>query len=272
MSEPLHPTDALQDALDGRLDAEARAALDAHLATCAQCRRELDALGWTKAQLAAASRVQDVPEDLDAQIRRALDVEDRAARSQGSTGGGTDRRAPRVSRWIGWAAAAAAIVVVIWIGGRRIVGETPPEEASAMFRAFVTGSLPLGIETADPKALEAQLNTAGLGFQARVFDFGMMNYRLAGGGVHRLAGRRSALFAYRGPDARALVCQMYEGSVQDLPAPTQRRVNDGIEFSVYREGELTIVFWQEGQIVCVLVADGDPEAAVKLAFAKAVRI
>ena len=272
MSEPLHPTDALQDALDGRLDAEALAALDEHLATCAQCRRELDALRWTKAQLAASRTVLDVPDDVTARLRRALDDEDRGTRSRGSSPASVDRQAPRVWRWIAGAAAAAAIIAVIWIGGRRIVGETPPAEAAAAFRGFVSGEIPLSIETPDPKSLEIQLNAAGLGFQSRVFDFGMMNYRLTGGGVHRLAGRRSAAFVYRGPDSRALVCQMYEGSVRDLPSPAQRRTNEGIEFSVYREGDLTIVFWQEGPIVCVLVADGDPEAAVKLAFAKAVKV
>jgi hypothetical protein len=65
---------------------------------------------------------------------------------------------------------------------------------------------------------------------------------------------------------------MYEGSVSDLPDPIERRTNDSIDFYLHREGELTLVFWQEGGVVCVLVGDGDPEAVLGLAFAKAVRV
>jgi len=32
-----------------------------------------------------------------------------------------------------------------------------------------------------------------------------------------------------------------------------------------------VVFWSEGDVVCVLVGDGPPEAVVSLAFAKAMK-
>jgi hypothetical protein len=128
------------------------------------------------------------------------------------------------------------------------------------------------VPTADPSTLEARLRAAGLSFAARVFDFGMMQYTLAGGGVHRFQGRPSALFAYRGADGRAVLCEMYEGQTSALPPPAERRRQNDIDFLVYREGELTIVFWQEGDVVCVLVADGDSESAIQLAFAKAVKV
>jgi hypothetical protein len=41
---------------------------------------------------------------------------------------------------------------------------------------------------------------------------------------------------------------------------------------VYHEGDLTSIFWQEGTVVCVLVATGEREAAIRLAFAKAVNV
>jgi hypothetical protein len=41
---------------------------------------------------------------------------------------------------------------------------------------------------------------------------------------------------------------------------------------MYREGDVTVVFWQEGSVVCVLAANGDAGAAIKLAYAKAVRV
>ena len=45
----------------------------------------------------------------------------------------------------------------------------------------------------------------------------------------------------------------------------------GIEFTVYRHGDVIMVFWDEGPVTCVLAAIMDPEALLQLAFAKAQR-
>ncbi len=268
---PHHPVDALQDAIDGRLDADQRAALDAHLAACSRCRREYEALRWTKTQLAGAARAIEVPAGLEARLRSVLDAEDRSQQERSVSASAGDATKRRSHVWVRWVAAAAAIVAVVWVGSR-LRQPPPPADAAASFRAFASSDLALDVESGDVRALESWLRASGLPFSARVFDFGMMDYRLAGGGLHRVAGQTSALFAYRASGDRALVCQMYEGRIDALPPPTDRRTNDGIEFLVYREGELTVVFWQEGPVVCVLAANGDPEAAIRLAFAKAVRV
>jgi anti-sigma factor RsiW len=259
-----HPTDALHDALDDRLDAAQRAALDEHLATCADCRRELDALAWTKDRVGTAARTVETPDDLESHLKEALDREESRAAGPGQPGTSTRRY---------WLAAAAAVTVlgIGWIL-RSAQTTNPPAQAAADFRALVSGAAPVSFQTADPSALETQLRTAQLRFAVRVFDFGMMNYTLLGGGVHRFAGSTSARFAYRSSDGRTLVCQMYEGRIDELPPPAERRRQNDIDFLIYREGELTVVFWQEGDVVCVLVADGDREAAIRLAFAKAVKL
>ncbi|MGH9389938.1 MAG: anti-sigma factor family protein, partial [Vicinamibacteria bacterium] len=106
-----HPTDALQDALDHRLDPAKLAELEAHVATCAACRRELDALRWTKAQ-AGAARSLELPPGFEVRLRGALDEEDRVRGEAASEPRGRFRRlAP-------WLAAAAALAAAIWMGGR----------------------------------------------------------------------------------------------------------------------------------------------------------
>jgi len=264
-----HPIDLVQDALDGRLGGSQRAALDAHLATCDRCRRELAALRWTKTQLAAVATAEDAPQELFAQLREALDGADR--RLPETAGPEPRRRVTRssVAYWLG-AAAAIMIIAVVWNIIRSAL--TAPAQAAEDFRAVLSNSTSLEVSTTEPAALEARLQAAGLPFAARVFDFGMMKYSLVGGGVHRFQGRSSALFAYRGADGRAVICQMYEGHASELPAPGERRRQNEIDFLVYREGELTVVFWQEGDVLCVLVADGDSESAIQLAFAKAVKV
>ncbi|MEZ5286770.1 MAG: zf-HC2 domain-containing protein [Vicinamibacterales bacterium] len=268
MSEqPLHPIDALHDAVSGRLDGAARADLDRHLAGCESCRQELALLSSLRAALApAADAAVPVPVDLEARLRRALDDEDRAA-------AGATTTPHRPSRgWLGWAAAAAALaaVALMWVTLGR--GEPAPVEVAQDLRRYAAGTLPVDTPTGDIATLEARLGRADFDFPTRVFDFGAMAFELAGGGVHRVAGRPSALFVYNGPDSLRLLCEMYAGSVADLPEPDDRRTNDGIEFLVYRQGDVTVVFWQErdGRVVCALAANGDPETAVRFAFAKAI--
>jgi anti-sigma factor RsiW len=264
-----HPTDALQDALDGRLAPEARAAFDAHVASCERCRRELEALRWTKAHVAAAAdRMLDMPVDLDSRLREALDAEDRgSAVAVRPPSRWLSRRAPL---WIaGTAAAAAVIVAFVWWQG--VTTPTMPEAVAAHLRAFQADELALEIESSDPAALEAHLR-ATRAPATRVYDFGMMGITLVGARTITLADRPAALAAYRSEKGERLVCEMYAGRVDTLPSTADHRIHNDIDFFVYREAEVTVVFWQEGAIVCVLAGVGDPEAIVALAFAKAIKV
>jgi hypothetical protein len=150
-----------------------------------------------------------------------------------------------------------------------------PDLADAVasdFTAYSSGALDLDLRSSDGEAVESLFAAGGIEFRTRVFDLGMMQYQLAGGRIHRLRNRPSALFAYRGPEGRDLVCQMYEGQLGELPRPDEVRVHDGITLQVYRAGRLTLVFWQEGAVVCVLASDAEFEAVIQLAYAKAVKV
>ena len=111
-----------------------------------------------------------------------------------------------------------------------------------------------------------------LDFETRVFDLAMMEYLAVGGRVHDAGGVPSALFVYRGPDGRILLCQMFRARLEELPGGGDRRVNDGIEFQIYERDGKTVVAWQEGEVVCVLVSDIPREQVIQLAFAKAVKV
>ena len=128
------------------------------------------------------------------------------------------------------------------------------------------------LETEDVREMEEFFSEAGIPFKTRVFDLEMMDYRLVGGRVHQLLHRQSALFVYRGKGNKIVVCQMYPGQVTKLPAGAVRRENKGIQFYIYRVNGMTVAFWQEGAVSCVLTSDIDPEEVAQLAFAKAVKI
>ena len=256
--QPPHYAEELQDLLDGRLTEPRRADVAAHVESCARCRNELAALGWVKREMLAQVAETPVPPALVSRVRATLDAEDQRARTTSW----------RRRTWIVAALAAAALVVVFV---RTRDSATLVELAAIDFRTFEAGRAPLAIESADPKVVEAWFARNGAPFVTRVIDLGMMQYRLVGGSVHQLGAYTSALYAYRGPGDVALVCQMFEGRTTDLPPAADTREHDGITFHVYRVENLTLVFWQEGDVVCVLASSIPLEEVVQLAFAKAVR-
>jgi anti-sigma factor RsiW len=265
MPSASHYGEQLQDFLDGRLGEPERTRLAGHLADCAQCRRELEALRWVKEQALGGLPGETVPSDLAARVRAGLDAADAEARRSGAA-----RARFRLPRWAAAAALAAAALVLFLVW--RPAPEPLPDRAARDFAELTAGRLPLAISASQSRVIEEYFARNGVGFATRVFDLGMMRYELVGGRVHRLDGRVSALWAYRGADGRLLVCQMYEGRVVELPPPDEVRENNGIAFRIYREENVTVVFWQEGDVVCVLVSDGDFEAVIQLAFAKAVKV
>lgn len=258
-AQPAHLGEELQDLLDGRLSEPRRSEVAAHVESCARCRREFDALRWVASEMPKQLADAKAPPELLGRVRASLASADRRPLLA---------RIPRRA-WIGAAIAAAAVLVVFMRGDK---SSPLPALVAADFAAYAAGALTLDVRSDDPKTIEAHFTRAGITFPTRVFDLGMMQYRLAGGRVHELGGRASALFAYRGPGDTALVCQMYPGRVSELPAADHVRENNGITFYVHRSRNLTLVFWQEGDVVCVLTSSAPVETVVQLAFAKAVRV
>ena len=146
-------------------------------------------------------------------------------------------------------------------------GEKEKERPGMLLRDGVMVDVSIFGEDFDEKFFA----TRGLGYRTRVFDFGMMGFRLVGGAVRRVGGGQSALFAYQGGSAGRVLCQMYEGSTSDLPPADEERETNQIRFRVYRRGSVTLVFWQEGPVACALASDADPQGVFDLAVAKAVR-
>jgi hypothetical protein len=278
MTEPTpHLGDEIQDLLDGRLDPAREANVRAHLAACERCRAEWQQLESLKTRLRAMSGTSTVPADLDASIRAALDREPREqttahdASSESRPPAAVSeppRRAWRVRRVI---AAGIAALLVLAIGGVVWWRAQPPtpSEVAQDYRALARGDLRLGLRTPDTRALEQYFASQG-GLPTRVYDFGMMRYTLVGGHAHRHRSHATTIAVYQGEQGERLVCEMYAARPPSR-RPIARRTHNGVVFTIYREGDVTMVFWDEGPVTCVLVSTIDPEALVQLAFAKAVR-
>lgn len=301
-NETRHLKEELQELLDNRLSAEIRLEAEEHLKLCEECRRELDALRWTKQFSRQKYAAEPAPANLEENILAALDLEDR--RSGSRTVFPWSWRLPqRAILAYGFLLCVASALVLSYFILREPSGKPPelasqpelsatpetpkpestlkpelsskpelPAEVAQDYRNYKAEQLPLLLKTADVRELEKFFFAQGITFETRVFDLGMMNYRLVGGRVHQLNARKSALFVYRGKGNKILICQMYQGQVTELPAGSARRKNKGIQFYIYRVNGVTTVFWQEGTVTCVLTSDIAPEEIIQLAFAKAVKI
>lgn len=94
-----HPSDLLADLVDGTLDADARARVEAHLATCEACREDLAAAEAGRDALRSLGTAP-APADLRDRIAAAMSDDDDASGP------------PRWYRWAGVAAAAAVVAVI----------------------------------------------------------------------------------------------------------------------------------------------------------------
>jgi anti-sigma factor RsiW len=254
-----HPKDALQELLDGRLQGEARARVEEHIASCTSCRGEIEALRLTKLAARRAFAAEPAPHALQQRILHALDQEDERIPS---------RRRRRVILATGLAAS------VLVAASLYLLKKPPalPVSVAEDYQAYQAGRTELDLRTSDPAALGRFFAERGVAFRTRVLDLGMMRYRLVGGRVHRLRGQTSAFFVYEGPGNRIVICQMFEGTLSDLPAGAVMREQGGISMRAYRVGVTSIAFWQEGKVVCVLASDLPMEDLIRLAFLKAMKV
>lgn len=258
-ADATHPKDEIPDLLGHRLDEPARARVEAHIKICEECGRETDALRRVKEAMRTGLKGVEMPADLAARVSAALDREARGA-------------ALKVRSWrlfLGYAAAAAAVVflVLYFLQPRDL-----PTEVARDYERYRSGAILLELRTRDTRTMEKFFAEDGIAFRTRVFDLGMMQYELLGGRVQPLRNRPSAFFVYRSPDNKVVVCQMFEGTTRELPKGAELREHNGFNFYIYRRKAATLVFWQEGNVVCVLSSDIAPEEVIALAFAKAMRV
>lgn len=261
MSTSAHPGEQLVDFVDGRLDEGAASTIRGHLAACDACRAiHADLVAAQSAAVRLRVGVA-MPADLLASVTRALDAEAAPTRATAP---------PRARvRWPLWAGATAAAVVLAFVllGPRDVVLDLPAQAARDL-EAVGSRTLPLDAQVSDAAALERYF-AASAGPRVRVIDLAMMNIVLEGGVRHTLDGRQSALYSYRTPSGARLVCQMYEGRLADLPPPGDVREQNGFRFQIYTRGAVTLVFWQEGELVCVLASELPADEVIALAVAKA---
>lgn len=156
-----HPVDLLVDLVDGSIAPQDRAVVEAHLADCARCRRDVEFAAAGR-QVARSLPSPEVPDGLaDAAIAEAEHHAREVAPEVAPLRGGGRAGAPAWYRWAGAAAAAAAILLVVVIalpdvgggGDEAQVGSAAEDAAFAPRAAETVEVLDLDLDTDQVQAL-----------------------------------------------------------------------------------------------------------------------
>ena len=122
----------LPDLLHGKLDADARAQVEAHVASCAECREELEVLRTVK------SAAVFIP---------AIDVDRVVSQISPYRMPVPERRVPARSRAVAWLVAASLAVVVAGGGSVLLIQQKRADQPAVAIHDSRTRQAPVGPET-----------------------------------------------------------------------------------------------------------------------------
>lgn len=273
MSAETHPTERLVELLDERLSEDERRAVDAHVRECPTCQDALATLSAAKKALRQLPHPQ-LPADFEGRVLQQIDQAD-AEGQRGSVAGPDWVNKPAGSLTgglLGWRSLVAIAAALLLLAGVYFISRPPadlPSAAAGHVSALQARRLTLESSATDAEMLQSSLGQR-VSFRVRVFDLAMMGFTIGGGGVLDLGGRQAAAWTYRGPNG-SLLCEMFVAGLEDLPPPEDTRETNGFTFYIYHRDGGTQVFWEEGDVLCVLASTLPANEVIDLAIAKAMK-
>jgi anti-sigma factor RsiW len=225
-----------QSLFDGALDGEAAREAERHVAGCADCRRQIEALESIRAGLRTPSTYQAADTALRERISAALDLE---------TTNVVPLRRQRRGFWLGamngslvTAAAAAAAFFFLLSPQMSEMNELLDGVASAHIRSQVGNHL-VDVATADPATAGVWMKShGGLSFAAMV----PAGYQLVGAREDYLYGANADALVYRVGHHVVNVFAWATDDDDDMPA------------SASANG-YNIVFWKRGKVVFCAISN-----------------
>ncbi len=166
------------------------------------------------------------------------------------------------------AIAVAVGVIAVLVLSRR-PSEDPPSSAVRAWSRIASGRLHLDMRSSSPSAVSGFFVEKGLPFRVDPATIALPGYALVGARVHAIGGRSTALAAHRNARNKIVVCQRFEGRVEELPRPDRIFVRGTARAHLYRSRGGNAVFWQDGAVTRSLASDLPERELVRLALSRA---
>jgi anti-sigma factor RsiW len=246
----------LLDAQRDRLAPEARAALHAHLQTCAACAHEEAAEALLSDALESRLHQHGAPAGLKRRLAAEWPAAPAAAPDRGR-------------RWGRYLVPAAAVAALLLIVLPLAYQRTAERAASRMVAEAVNDHLrilssqhPLDIESGGIHQVKPWFE-GRLDFAPVVRFDGDQDFPLRGGAVGYYLDRKAAVFVF---GRRLHTISLFVFRADGLPWPTWglQRVGGGQARVVTTRG-FTSVLWRDGELGYALVSDVDPAELTRLA-------
>jgi len=163
----------------------------------------------------------------------------------------TERPLARPGPFVALAAIAGLAIVGLAISLVRDPGL--PAHVSEHYMRVAGGLVSPTIRIVDAASLSGPMSASAPG-AVRVPEIGGSGWRLEGGTHGELGGRPAATAIYRNGIGEFLVWHAVDGTTDELPLTADVRDFDGRRYFVHYKATNTLVFWQEGPRLCVIVA------------------
>lgn len=162
------------------------------------------------------------------------------------------------------ALAAIGAIAIVGLAISMLLNPGLPAYVSDLYMRVAGGLVVPSVRTGDAAALSARLAEAPPG-EVRVPALDAAGWRLEGGTHVSLGGEPAATAIYRNGIGEYLVWQAVAGDAAALPETADVREQDGRQYLVHYKSTTTLVFWQEGPRLAVLVASLPAEHVMAIA-------
>ncbi|MDQ5857980.1 MAG: hypothetical protein M3542_06860 [Acidobacteriota bacterium] len=159
---------------------------------------------------------------------------------------------------------AVGVIAVLVLSRRP--SEDLPSSAVRDWSRIASGRLHLDMRSSSPSAVSGFFVEQEFPFRVEPTTIALPGYQLVGARVHALGGRPTALAVHRDARNKIVVCQRFEGRVEELPRPDRIFVRDALKVHLYRSRGANAVFWQDGAVARSLASDVPETELLRLAL------
>ncbi|HSK28615.1 MAG TPA: zf-HC2 domain-containing protein [Candidatus Limnocylindria bacterium] len=253
--------------VDDELSSAERGGIGSHLADCPDCRGQWERETALKNDVRRASAAVIAPQVLRTQIENQLNP------------AGSARAARRETLDRGWLFLPGrrpvwALAIVILVVASLVYQLRPRENLGAIALAThgsVIGGKDVLARSNNPAELRKQLALAvNNRFAPVALDLSIAKLYPVAGFLKKIGGREVLVTVYEG-DGPTITCFTFLGTEADAPKDAKLVRDDEmrVSFYIFTQGPTSAVMHEEGEVICLLIADMAPAELLDLLRGKA---